>query len=122
MLTFTSRPSCTQVIDDFDGRLLARPAVKVHEVTGIASAAAAGALQARGLHGAAEGRLCGPLRLCCHVRARTARAERHLSEHARPTPSRARHQYRDPHILGALVHAVSTVPHLYVTGGLCHVQ
>ena len=41
---------------------------------------------------------------------------------AHRTPSRARQQYRDPHILGALVHAVSTVSHLYVTGGLCYVQ
>ena len=42
MLTFTSRPSCTQVIDAFGGRVLARPAVVVYEVTDISSAAAAG--------------------------------------------------------------------------------
>ena len=36
---------------------LARPAVAVYEVTGISNAAAAGALQVPGLHGAGAGRL-----------------------------------------------------------------
>ena len=92
MLTFTSRPSCTQAIDAFVGGRLARPAVAVYEVTGISNAAAAGALQVPGLHGAGAGRLCGSLRFMCRVWARTARADSHMSEHARLARSRSRRQ------------------------------
>ena len=108
-------------IDRSIGVHLVRRSRVVHEVTGISSSAAAGALQAPGLHGAAAGRLCGLLVCWCRGRARTARAEGRLGEHARPRPSRARQQQLDAHILRALACTVSSVSHVYVTGDQYHV-
>ena len=120
---FTSRPSCTQVIDAYAGRLLASPAVKVHEVKGVSSAAAAGALQAPGLAWRGCRSFVRPTSVLM-PRAGANGARQRPSERACPAQAfSGPPAVADPHILGALSRMLySTVSHAYVTGDLCYVQ